>query len=129
MSDDALTRPVEITLHSASRQLELRYADGREIRFSHEFLRVFSPSAEVRGHGSGQEILQTGKKDVQLTRIEPVGHYALRLIFSDGHDSGLYSWGCLAGLGAHQEALWQDYLARLHATGGSRETSSPSDQA
>ncbi|MDR2711407.1 MAG: DUF971 domain-containing protein [Burkholderiales bacterium] len=121
MTDEALTRPVEITLHSASRQLELRYADGREIRFTHEFLRVFSPSAEVRGHGPGQETLQTGKKDVSLIRIEPVGHYALRLVFSDGHDSGLYSWNYLAELGAQQETLWQDYLARLKEAGGSRE--------
>ncbi|MDR0247373.1 MAG: DUF971 domain-containing protein [Burkholderiales bacterium] len=121
MSDNALIRPVEITLHSASRQLELRYADGREILFSFEFLRVLSPSAEVRGHGPGQETLQTGKKDVQLLRIEPVGHYALRLIFSDGHDSGLYSWDYLVELGAHQETLWQDYLTRLHAPGSSRE--------
>ncbi|MCL2298498.1 MAG: DUF971 domain-containing protein [Proteobacteria bacterium] len=128
MSDDALIRPVEITLHSASRQLELRYADGREIRFSHEFLRVFSPSAEVRGHAPGQEVLQTGKKDVQLIRIEPVGHYALRLVFSDGHDSGLYSWAYLAELGAHQEVLWQDYLTRLQEAGGSREALPPPDQ-
>ncbi|MDR2173193.1 MAG: DUF971 domain-containing protein [Burkholderiales bacterium] len=128
MPDDALIRPVEIALHSVSRQLELRYANGREIRFSHEFLRVFSPSAEVRGHCPGQEILQTGKKDVQLDRIEPIGHYALRLLFSDGHDSGLYSWDYLAELGAHQEALWQNYLTRLQAAGASRETP-PSGQA
>lgn len=126
MLDEALTRPVEITLHSVSRQLELRYADGREVRFPHEFLRVFSPSAEVRGHGPGQETLQVGKKDVSLLRLEPVGHYALRLVFSDGHDSGLYSWTYLAELGANQETLWQDYLKRLHAAGGSREASSES---
>jgi DUF971 family protein len=125
MPDDALIRPVEITLHSASRQLELRYADGREVRFSHEFLRVFSPSAEVRGHG--QETLQAGRKEVNLVRLEPVGHYALRLIFSDGHDSGLYSWVYLAELSACQESLWQEYLACLHAVGGSREA--PSGQS
>ncbi len=125
MSDDALIRPVEITLHSASRQLELRYADGRETRFSYEFLRVFSPSAEVRGHGPGQETLQTGKKGVVVLRLEPVGHYALRLVFSDGHDSGLYSWAYLAELGAQQETLWQDYLARLQAAGACREASPP----
>jgi DUF971 family protein len=127
MLDEVLIRPVEITLHSASRQLELRYADGREVRFSHEFLRVFSPSAEVRGHSPGQETLQIGKKDISLIRLEPIGHYALRLIFSDGHDSGLYSWAYLAELAAHQETLWQDYLARLHAVGGSREAQ-PSGQ-
>ncbi|MDR0771127.1 MAG: DUF971 domain-containing protein [Burkholderiales bacterium] len=128
MSDDALIRPVEIILHSASRQLELRFADGREVCFSHEFLRVFSPSAEVRGHGPGQETLQTSKKDVCLIRLEPVGHYALRLTFSDGHDSGLYSWVYLDELGTRQETLWQDYLTRLRTAGGSREavTSAPS---
>lgn len=114
-------RPTEIILHRQSRTLELAFDDGERVSLPFEFLRVYSPSAEVRGHGEGQSVLQTGKKDVVLEGLEPVGHYALRLIFSDGHDSGLYSWDLLYDFGQRQAALWQDYLARLEMEGGSRE--------
>lgn len=120
--------PAEIRLHQRSRRLELIYESER-YELSHEFLRVFSPSAEVRGHGRGQEILQVGKRDVAIQRIEPVGNYALRLIFSDGHDSGLYSWDLLYNFCRHREELWQAYLDRLVATHGSRDPAEcPSSQ-
>lgn len=122
--DESLIRPVDITLHKASRVLALRYADGREFRLSWEFLRIHSPSAEVIGHGPGQEILQTGKKDVEIIGIVPVGHYAVRLVFSDGHDSGIYSWAYLFELGKNEAQLWQKYLDLLAESGGSRDTSS-----
>ncbi len=113
--------PTEIKLHQKSRLLEIGFEDGRNFKLSFELLRVYSPSAEVRGHGPGQEKLQVGKKDVDLTAVEPVGNYAVRLCFSDGHNTGLYSWDILHDLGVNQEALWQDYLARLEAAGQSRE--------
>jgi DUF971 family protein len=100
--------------------LEIVFADGCQFRFPYEFLRVYSPSAEVRGHGPGQEVLQTGKQDVVITRIDPVGSYALRPVFSDGHDSGIYSWGLLYDFGLRQEDLWQAYLDRLQAADASR---------
>ncbi len=112
--------PVEIRLHNASRVLELAYEDGTRFRLPFEFLRVHSPSAEVRGHGAGQETLQTGKRDVQIVSVEAVGAYAIQPVFSDGHDSGLYSWSYLHELGSNQERLWADYLARLEAAGASR---------
>ena len=112
--------PTEIKLHQASRILELVFSDGRAFRLPYEFLRVHSPSAEVRGHGPGQETLQTGKRDVTIDDIEPVGHYALRPKFSDGHDSGLYSWDYLYDLGERQDELWQRYLERLEAAGEHR---------
>ena len=112
--------PVEIRLHHASRVLELAYEDGTHFRLSFEFLRVHSPSAEVRGHGAGQETLQTGKREVAIVSVEPVGAYAIQPGFSDGHDSGLYSWAYLHELGSKQDALWADYLARLEAAGASR---------
>jgi len=115
-------RLTDICLHQASRQLELAFDDDTYGLLSCEFLRVYSPSAEVRGHGIGQEVLQTGKEDVNITAIEPVGHYAVRLIFSDGHDTGLYSWDYLYDLVQNQDALWQEYLARLAATGIQRKT-------
>lgn len=114
-------RPTEIKLHRQSRELEMAFDDGSVFRLPCEFLRVYSPSAEVRGHGPGQEVLQVGKKDVEITGIEPVGSYAVQLIFSDGHDSGLYSWDYLYNLGRHQEAMWQRYLERMAAAGASRE--------
>ncbi|MEO8626601.1 MAG: DUF971 domain-containing protein [Betaproteobacteria bacterium] len=116
----ATPQPTEITLHQASRILEIAFADGKTFRFACEMLRVYSPSAEVRGHGPGQETLQTGKQDVAITKIEPVGAYAVRLVFSDSHDTGLYSWEYLYGLGLNQDRLWQDYLKRMQAAGASR---------
>ena len=114
MSDTPI--PTRITLHKSSRTLELAYGDqSYELPF--EFLRVLSPSAEVRGHGPGQETLQTGKRLVQITAIEPVGHYAIRPVFSDGHDSGIYSWDLLRSFCVNREALWEDYLRRLEAAG------------
>lgn len=114
-------QPTEITLHQASRVLEIAFSDGKVVRLPCEFLRVYSPSAEVRGHGTGQEVLQVGKRDVQITAIEPVGTYAVRLVFSDGHDTGLYSWDYLHELGANQDELWKEYIERLAKAGASRE--------
>jgi DUF971 family protein len=114
-------QPTEIILHQASRVLEIAFADGKSFRLPCEFLRVHSPSAEVRGHGPGQETLQTGKKDVTITAIEPVGQYAIQLRFSDGHDTGIYSWDLLYDYGLHQDRMWQDYLKRLQDAGASRE--------
>ncbi len=102
--------------------LELSFSDGKTFKLPCEFLRVFSPSAEVRGHGPGQEVLQTGKKDVGITHIEPAGSYAIQLSFSDGHDTGIYSWELLYEYGLHQEEMWQQYLTRLNQAGENRET-------
>jgi DUF971 family protein len=113
--------PIEIKLHQTSRAMEFRFADGTTFRMSYEYLRVYSPSAEVRGHGPGQETLQTGKRDVTIVEVEPVGHYAIRPKFSDGHDTGIYSWEYLYDLGKRQQELWQRYLARLAAAGASRD--------
>lgn len=113
--------PTEIKLHKQSRILEIAFDDAKRFEFSCEFLRVFSPSAEVRGHGPGEEVLQVGKRDVEITQIEPVGHYAVVLVFSDKHDSGIYSWDYLYDLGIHQERYWQAYLKRLEDAGASRE--------
>jgi DUF971 family protein len=121
--------PTNITLHAASRVLEIEYGDGRNFRLPYEFLRVFSPSAEVRGHGPGQEVLQVGKKDVTIAELQPVGHYAVKPLFSDGHDSGIYSWDYLYELGVNQARLWSEYLARLDAAGGSREANAPENAA
>ncbi|MBY0578823.1 MAG: DUF971 domain-containing protein [Burkholderiales bacterium] len=112
--------PTEIKLHKQSRLLEIAFSDGNTFSFPFEFLRVHSPSAEVRGHGPGQEVLQTGKKDVDISDIEPVGRYALKIAFSDGHDTGIYSWDLLHDYGINQEKLWGNYLARLADAGGSR---------
>jgi DUF971 family protein len=114
-------RPTEIKLHQKSRELEITFDDGKVFRLSCEMLRVYSPSAEVRGHGPGQEVLQVGKKDVEITAIEPVGTYAVKLVFSDGHDTGLYSWDYLHDLGVKQDGYWQSYLARMNVAGASRE--------
>lgn len=113
--------PTEITLHQASKQLEIAYADGKTFKLSCELLRVYSPSAEVRGHGPGQEVLQTGKKNVTINAIEPVGQYAIQLKFSDGHDTGIYSWDLLYDYGLRQEQLWNEYLERLQKAGAARE--------
>jgi DUF971 family protein len=113
--------PTEIKLHQASRVLELVFPKGIVFRLSYEFLRVYSPSAEVRGHGPGQETLQVGKRDVTIVDVEPVGHYALRPRFSDGHDSGIYSWDYLYDLGVRQDELWERYLTRLAAAGATRD--------
>ena len=113
--------PTEIKLHQKSRQMEISFADGKRFELSYEFLRVYSPSAEVRGHGPGQEVLQVGKKDVDITALEPVGSYAVQPRFSDGHDSGLYSWDYLYELGRDRDRLWQQYLQRMQAAGASRE--------
>lgn len=113
--------PTDVKLHQVSKVLELAFADGRAFRLPYEFLRVHSPSAEVRGHGPGQETLQVGKKDITIDEVEPIGHYAIRPRFSDGHDTGIYSWEYLHDLCVRQDALWQDYLDRLAAAGASRE--------
>ena len=101
--------------------LEISFADGNTFRFPCEFLRVYSPSAEVRGHGPGQEVLQVGKKDVEITHIEPVGTYAIQFTFSDGHSTGIYSWDLLYDYGLHQEEMWRRYLKRMEGAGASRE--------
>ncbi|MCC7549761.1 MAG: DUF971 domain-containing protein [Burkholderiales bacterium] len=117
--------PTQITLHQASRVLEVAFSDGAAFRLPCEYLRVYSPSAEVRGHRPGQEVLQTGKRDVTITAVEPVGTYALKLVFSDGHDTGLYSWDYLYELGRDQDALWRRYVERLQAERGSRDPEQP----
>jgi len=119
--DASTPLPTELKLHQASRVLEIAFADGAQFRLSYEFLRVHSPSAEVRGHGPGQETLQTGKRDVAIKDVETVGHYAIRPTFSDGHDTGIYSWDYLHDLGARHDELWQRYLARLAEAGASRD--------
>lgn len=113
--------PTEIKLHQHSRVLEVAFANGKTFRLPCEFLRVYSPSAEVRGHGPGQEVLQIGKKDVAILAVEPVGSYAIQFKFSDGHDTGIYSWDLLYDYGLHQDEMWTHYLERLAAAGASRE--------
>lgn len=113
--------PTDIALHQKSRILELTWPDGVVHNLPLEYLRVYSPSAEVRGHGPGQEVLQLGKQDVNIKEIEPVGHYAIKLVFDDNHDSGLYDWGLLRELGDDYEEYWQDYLNRLEEAGHKRE--------
>ncbi|WP_031295606.1 gamma-butyrobetaine hydroxylase-like domain-containing protein [Pseudogulbenkiania ferrooxidans] len=123
MSGQSLSsaQPVEIQLHQVSKILEIAFDDGARFELPCEYLRVYSPSAEVRGHGAGQEKLQTGKMHVGITALEPVGHYALKITFDDGHDSGLYSWTYLYELGAKRGQYWQQYLDKLAAAGASRE--------
>ena len=121
MTMDDKARPTDIRLHQQSRILEIFFDDGEHFRLPCEYLRVYSPSAEVRGHGPGQEVLQLGKENVNITTIEPVGNYAVRLVFDDGHNTGLYSWGVLYRLGANHEGLWQEYLARLEKAGHTRQ--------
>lgn len=121
--------PTEIKLHKISNKLELAYESGERFELSAEFLRVFTPSAEARGHGPGQETLQTGKRNVEISRIEPVGTYAICFIFSDGHDSGLYSWDLLYNFGKHHDELWSEYLKQLDLEGGSRDIDTTSKAA
>jgi len=118
--------PTEIKLHQKSRVVELAYDSGERFELTYEFLRVFTPSAEARGHGPGQETLQTGKRDIDVERVEPVGTYALRFVFSDGHDSGLYSWDLLYNFGRHCDELWQEYLDLLDKQGLSRDVDTTS---
>lgn len=113
--------PSNIVLHTVSRVLEIAFDDGSTFKLPFEFLRVYSPSAEVRGHGPGQEVLQVGKRDVMISDLRSVGHYAIQPVFSDGHDSGIFAWDYLYELGANQEQLWSEYLERLDAAGASRE--------
>jgi len=119
-ASDAPT-PTGITLHQKSRVLEISFSDGKRFELTYEFLRVYSPSAEVRGHGPGQEVLQSGKKDVDILSLEPVGSYAVQPHFSDGHATGIYSWDYLYELGVNREARWKSYLERLKAAGARRE--------
>jgi DUF971 family protein len=116
-----LPTPVSVTLHQESRVLEIGYADGLTFRLPFELLRVYSPSAEVQGHGPGQEVLQTGKRDVQVSDVQMVGHYAIQPTFSDGHDTGIFSWSYLYDLGQRQQEYWDRYLARLAAAGIDRD--------
>lgn len=116
-----MATPTEIRLQAKSRQLLLSFDDGKSFALPCEYLRVYSPSAAVRGHGPGQEVLQLGKEQVNITAIEPVGHYAVKLVFDDGHDSGLYSWDYLYRLGIEHDELWQRYLDALKAAGHERK--------
>ncbi|SFD76502.1 DUF971 family protein [Thiohalospira halophila DSM 15071] len=113
--------PTDIRLHQKSHVLEVAFDDGSRFEFPCEFLRVFSPSAEVQGHGPGQERLQWGKKNVNITSVQPVGNYAVQLYFDDGHDTGIYSWDLLYRFGVNQDEMWQDYLAKVEQAGVSRE--------
>ena len=113
--------PTGITLHQKSRVLEIVFSDGRSFRLPYEYLRVYSPSAEVRGHGPGQEVLQVGKRAVEIRSLEPVGSYAVQPQFSDGHGTGIYSWDYLYELGENQDRLWSQYLEKLKAANASRE--------
>ena len=117
--------PQDLTVHSKSRVLEISFSDGKTFRIPFELMRVYSPSAEVQGHGPGQEVLQTGKREVELAGLEPVGNYAVQPAFSDGHDSGIFSWDYLYFLGSQQDQLWADYEARLKAAGVDRDAPMP----
>jgi len=117
--------PQDITVHSQSRVLEISFSDGAKFRIPFELMRVYSPSAEVQGHGPGQETLQTGKRDVELNTLEPVGNYAVQPTFSDGHNTGIFSWDYLYFLGSQQDKLWQDYTERLAAAGVDRDAPMP----
>ena len=122
MKPDDLEHSVDRIHYARSqRTLDLTFSDGLTGSLTAEFLRVLSPSAEVRGHGPGQEVLQAGKSGVKITAINPVGHYAIQLVFDDGHDSGLYSWSYLYDLTCRRPELWRDYINRLHAAGIARD--------
>ena len=113
--------PTALTVHSQSRLLEIAFSDGASFKIPFELMRIYSPSAEVQGHGPGQEILQTGKRDVGIDQLEPIGNYAVKPIFSDGHESGLFTWDYLYHLGTDQTSLWDDYQRRLQAAGVARD--------
>jgi DUF971 family protein len=113
--------PTQIELHQKSRVLEIGFSDGNLFSLTYEFLRVYSPSAEVRGHGPGQETLQVGKLDVEINAAEPVGTYAMQLVFSDGHDSGIYTWEYLHSMGMNKDKMWDDYIQRMQEAGAKRE--------
>jgi len=117
--------PTALTVHSQSRLLEIAFSDGASFRIPFELMRVYSPSAEVKGHGPGQETLQTGKREVTIEALEPVGNYAVKPVFSDGHESGLFTWDYLYELGAEQNRLWDAYLQRLQAAGVARDAPMP----
>jgi len=119
--NDKAPRPTDIKLHQKSKTLELEFDDGNKFNLPCEYLRVYSPSAEVQGHGPGQEVLQLGKEDVSIAAVEPVGNYAIKLEFDDGHNTGIYSWETLHRLGVNYEALWQEYLDRLQKAGHKRK--------
>lgn len=119
---DGSPRPQNITVHGQSRALEVSFSDGASFRIPFELMRIYSPSAEVQGHGPGQEVLQTGKREVALDALDPVGNYAVQPRFSDGHDSGIFSWDYLYFLGSQQDKLWQDYESRLKAANTDRDT-------
>jgi DUF971 family protein len=122
MSVSQQPQPTGITLRKQSRLLEIEFDDGKTFSLPFELLRVYSPSAEVRGHGPGQETLQTGKRNVEITAIAPIGNYAVKPTFSDGHDSGIYSWEYLYHLGSQRDSLWETYLNRLEEAGYTRES-------
>jgi DUF971 family protein len=117
--------PTDITVHSQSRVLEVAFSDGARFRIPFELMRIYSPSAEVQGHGPGQEVLQTGKREVDLVALEPVGNYAVQPTFSDGHDTGIFSWDYLYFLGSQQDKLWADYEKRLTQAGVARDAAMP----
>lgn len=117
--------PSALTVHSKSRLLEISFSDGAAFKIPFELMRVYSPSAEVQGHGPGQEVLQTGKREVAVVELESIGNYAVKPVFSDGHDSGIFSWDYLYELGANQANLWDDYTRRLEAAGMSRDSATP----
>ena len=117
--------PVSLTVHQVSRTLEIAFEDGATFRIPFELMRVYSPSAEVQGHGPGQEVLQTGKRQVDVVELEPVGNYAVKPVFSDGHDSGIYSWDYLYFLGSQQAQLWEDYERRIQEAGADRDAPMP----
>ena len=122
---DKTPQPTAITVHQQTRALQVSFADGAEFRIPFELMRVYSPSAEVQGHGPGQEVLQTGKRAVELVELEPVGNYAVQPTFSDGHNTGIFSWDYLYFLGSQEKALWAQYEARLQAAGVSRDAPMP----
>ena len=113
--------PTALTVHGQSRLLEVTFSDGAEFKIPFELMRVYSPSAEVQGHGPGQEILQTGKREIGVVNLEPIGNYAVKPVFSDGHESGIFSWDYIYHLGANQAQLWEDYMGRLSQAGVSRD--------
>lgn len=127
--DPASPAPQSLTVHQASKVLEIHFSDGAQFNIPFELMRIYSPSAEVQGHGPGQEVLQTGKRAVALLEVQSVGNYAIQPTFSDGHESGIYSWDYLYFLGSEQARLWEDYAARLQAAGVDRDAPMPDKAA